>query len=107
MMGMFRLVVAGRTRVVQLMTVTEEEPGVVLSLNHFTPQLRRWEREIDPLQFLLTELTRVRAVFNCLTPQESLPEQMIYQQPNRDTLTIEYRSRGETTAVVHLTRLRD
>ena len=42
MVGMFRLVVAGQTRVVQLMTLVEEEPGVILSLNHFTPQLQRW-----------------------------------------------------------------
>ena len=48
MVGMFRLVVAGQTRVVQLMTLVEEEPGVILSLNHFTPQLQRWEREEEP-----------------------------------------------------------
>ena len=104
MVGMFRLVVAGQTRVVQLMTLVEEEPGVILSLNHFTPQLLRWEREEEPLRFLLIELTEAKAVFNCLSPQESLPEQMIYLQADQDALAIEFRSRGKTTTVLNLTR---
>ena len=105
MVGMFRLVVAGQTRVVQLMTIVKEEPGVILSLNHFTPQLRRWEREKEPLRFLLTELTEAKASFKCLSPQESLPDQIIYQQPGQDALDIEFRSRGETTSVLQLTRM--
>ncbi len=105
MVGMFRLVVAGQTRVVQLMTLGEEDPGVILSLNHFTPQLQRWEREKKPLRFLLMELTEARAVFNCLRPQESLPEQMIYQKAAQNALTIEFRSRGETTTLLQLTRM--
>ena len=105
MVGMFRLVVAGQTRVVQLMTIVEQEPGVILSLNHFTPQLQRWEREKEPLRFLLTELTEARAVFKCLSPQESLPDRMIYQQPGQDALAIEFRSHGETTTVLGLTRM--
>ena len=105
MVGMFRLVVAGRTRVVQLMTIVEEEPGVILSLNHFTPQLQHWEREKEPLRFLLTELTEARAIFQCLSPQESLPDQMNYQRPGQDALDIEFRSRGETTSMLRLTRM--
>ena len=105
MVGMFRLVVAGQTRVVQLMTLGEEEPGVILSLNHFTPQLQRWKGEDEPLRFLLIELSEARAVFNCLRPQESLPEQMIYQKAAQNALTIEFRSRGETTSVLDLTRM--
>ena len=105
MVGMFRLVVTGQTRVVQLMTLVEEEPGVILSLNHFTPQLQRWEREEKPLRFLLIELTEAKAVFNCLSPQESLPEQMIYHKGGQDALAIEFRSRGETTTVLDLTRM--
>ncbi len=105
MVGMFRLVVAAQTRVVQLMTIVEEEPGVILSLNHFTPQLQRWEQEKEPLRFLLTELTQAQAIFKCLSPQESLPDQMIYQQPGQDALRIEFRSHGETTTVLQLTRM--
>jgi len=105
MVGMFRLVVAGQTRVVQLMTIVEQEPGVILSLNHFTPQLLRWEREREPLRFLLTELTGTRAVFKCLSDQDSLPDQMIYQQPDQNALAIEFRSQGETTTVLGLTRM--
>ncbi len=106
MVGMFRLVVAGQTRVVQLMTIVHEEPGVILSLNHFTPQLQRWGREKEPLRFLLTKLTDTKAIFKCLSPQESLPDQMIYQQqPSQDALGIEFRSRGETTTVLQLTRM--
>ena len=105
MVGMFRLVVAGQTRVVQLMTIVEKESGVILSLNHFTPQLQRWEREKEPLRFLLTELTEAEAIFKCLSPQESLPDQMNYQWAGQDELDIEFRSRGETTTVLQLTRM--
>ena len=105
MVGMFRLVVAGQTRVVQLMTLVEEEPGVILSLNHFTPQLQRWEREKEPLRFLLTELTEAKAIFKCLSPQESLPDQINYQRPGQEALAIEFRTRGETTTLLQLTRM--
>ena len=57
------------------------------------------------MRFLLTELTEAKAVFNCLSPQESLPEQMIYQQADQDALAIEFRSRGETTTVLDLNRV--
>ena len=106
MVGMFRLVVAGQTRVVQLMTIVEEEPGVMIfSLNHFTPQLQRWEREKEPLRFLLTELTEAKAIFKCLSPQESLPDQINYQRPGQEALAIEFRTRGETTTLLQLTRM--
>ena len=105
MVGMFRLVAAGQTRVVQLMTIVKEEPGLILSSNHFTPQLHRWAREEEPLRFLLMQLTEVTAVFKCLSPQESLPDEMIYEQTGQDALGIKYRSRGETTTVLQLTRM--
>ena len=105
MVGMFRLVVAGQTRVVQLMTIVEKESGVILSLNHFTPQLQRWEREKETLRFLLTDLTEAEAIFKCLSPQESLPDQMNDQRAGQDELDIEFRSRGETTTVLQLTRM--
>ena len=104
MAGLFRLVVAGRTRVVQLMTLAEDDPGLVLNLNHFTPHLQRWEEEKSPVRFLLTELTADRAVFSGLSTQESLPGEIVYQRPGSDTLVLEYRSRGETTQSVRLNR---
>lgn len=99
--GMFRLVVAGQTRVVELRTVLEEADGLILRLNHFTPALQRWEREPEPLKYRLVELTTGRAVFESETPRESLPERIIYLRA-KGRLTVERQSQGPTTTRLHL-----
>ena len=103
--GMFRLVVAGQTRVVELRTLLEEANGLILRLNHFTPALQRWKREPEPLNYRLVELTRARAVFESETPRESLPERIIYLRAEGQ-LTVERQSRGATTTKLHLQQVK-
>ncbi len=103
--GMFRLVVAGQTRVVELRTLLEEPDGLILRLNHFTPALQRWERETEPLTYRLVELTKARAVFESETPTESLPKRIIYLLAE-GRLTVERQSRGATTTRLHLQQVK-
>ncbi len=101
--SLFRLVIAGQTRVLELRTLLEEEKAVILRLNHFTPALRRWEREQEPLVYQLVGLTSSRAVFDGLKVQEGSPGRIIYEQV-RGELTIELQSQGRTTSKLHLRR---
>ena len=53
MVGMWRFVSGGRTRVFELLTLTPEGPGVVLRLRHFDPKLAAREEKDRPLALAL------------------------------------------------------
>ena len=88
MAGTFRLVAAGRTRLVELLVILAQEDGLFYRFNHFTPQLERWERETEPLLYRLTSLTSTKVDFESVTHREHEPSRIAYQLRNPDTLVV-------------------
>ena len=99
--SMVRIVVAGQTRVIELRMLREDSQGVILTLKRFTHTLQPWEQA--PLEYRLVGLSRSKAVFDCSTAQENLPDKIIYLLA-KGKLTIEWQSSGKRTTKLNLAK---
>lgn len=63
MVGMWRLVIEGRPRVIELLTLSVEDDAVVLRLRHFDAQLVAREEKAAPIALRQVEAGEKRAVF--------------------------------------------
>lgn len=86
MVGVFRLVVGGETRVIELLSILAEGPVTVYRFNHFGHDLTRWED--SPLEYRLVETGERRAVFEMETRNDQVPRQLIYEATGSDILTV-------------------
>lgn len=86
MVGMFRLVVEGRARVIELFTVVREDERIVYRFNHFDPDLRRWEEA--PLTYVLVETGEHRATFEMADRNDRVPRQLVYERIDDTTLRV-------------------
>jgi hypothetical protein len=78
MMGMFRLLLDGKTAFYELMTLVEENGSLVLRVKHFNPDLTGWEDKGESVAFALVAVDGDRYLFDGLT---------IHRQRD-DTITI-------------------
>ncbi len=62
MLGSFQLSENGKTLVVELFTLTEEDGMLKLHIRHFTPSLVAWEKE-DPVDLNLESANSIMAIF--------------------------------------------
>jgi len=67
MVGMFRLVKAGKPVFYELMTIVEENNSLVMKLKHFGPDLSGWEEKSVSQNFPLVRVGSNEAFFNSLT----------------------------------------
>lgn len=67
MMGMFRLLLDGKTAFYELMTLVEENGSLVLRVKHFNPDLTGWEDKGDSVDFPLVATAGERIFFDGLT----------------------------------------
>jgi|SRR5687767_12500424 hypothetical protein len=67
MMGMYRLVVAGKVSFYEFLTLVEERGSVVLKLKHFNPDMTGWEEKDRFVTFRLAKLAPNVAWFGGLT----------------------------------------
>lgn len=67
MLGMFKLVRDGASSFYEIMTLTEENGGVVLKLKHFNPDLTGWEEKDEHVAFPLAKIEDNAAYFDGLT----------------------------------------
>jgi hypothetical protein len=63
MMGMWRYVAKGRTRIYEILTLTADGPGVVLRIRHFDPQLVAREEKDRAVELPLVAKGPREAVF--------------------------------------------
>lgn len=63
MVGLFRWVKEGEVFLYELMSLEEEDEGVVLKIKHFGADLAGWEAKDEAKVFDLVEVTGDRAVF--------------------------------------------
>lgn len=110
MMGMWRLVAGGETRVFELLAITQEPEGPVYWLRHFTRQFVAWEEKDRPLRLPLVRHTAGKAVFEG-TGSDGALLRLTYRQPRADALTVllehgEKRSTFEFTRAAELVAVR-
>lgn len=85
MVGTWRLSVKGRVRVVELLTLVEEEGKVVLRLRHFDGRGIAWEEKDSPLVLPLVSKGKDLAVFE--GQEAAAPLRLTYRREG-STLTV-------------------
>ncbi len=95
--GMFRWMKAdGTARVLEMLTISEEEGAVVLRLRHFDTKLTPWASEATPPTLRLAEASEGRAVFR----GEGQPISAVtYHGPTPDELRILVEFPGDRPAL--------
>jgi hypothetical protein len=67
MMGMFRLVSEDQVKFYEILTIAEDNGGLVLKLKHFNRDLTGWEEKDEVVAFPLVQLGKGEAHFDGLT----------------------------------------
>jgi Domain of unknown function (DUF6265) len=84
MLGVFRLVEADKTLVIELFTLVEKSDGVDLYFRHFTPQLLPWEKT-DAAVLNLGEFDANK--FDFENPHDGMPKRSVFTRIDADTFT--------------------
>lgn len=88
MLGSFQLSEDGKTLVLELFSLTEDEGTLKLHIRHFTPSLAAWEKQ-DPVALNLQSASATTAIFE--NPADGEPKTAIFTRLDADT----YASRFE------------
>jgi hypothetical protein len=94
MIGMFRIVAGGRTRMTEFMAFEQRETGPVLVLRHFGPGLIAREEKDAPLVWTLEKVGPNHAVF--LIEKDGTRLEFL-RQGDSLTITLEKTQNGKTT----------
>lgn len=84
MVGMYRVLTAGRTRMTELCLIEQGAEGPVLFIRHFSPGLVAREEKDAPMRFSLERSEPRKATFR----QQGTETRLIYERPDDDTLTV-------------------
>lgn len=87
MMGMWRYVRKGQTRIYEILTLTTEDANVVLRLRHFDPRLVAREEKERAVELRLVAKGASEAVFEGLEYQGHGTLRLSYRRGADDTLT--------------------
>jgi hypothetical protein len=74
MLGMFKLVVDGKTVFSEIMMIHSQDDSIQLRLKHFDDQLHGWEDKEQTVDFPLVKLTKNEAFFSGLTFRSTGPK---------------------------------
>lgn len=88
--GSFRWVIEDGPHVLEFIVIEQSDEGVTLRFKHFNKDYSTWEDA--PNMYRLKTIEHGRAVFQRISENDRVPEHLIYEQPDPDTLTF----RGET-----------
>ncbi|HEV3482437.1 MAG TPA: DUF6265 family protein [Candidatus Acidoferrales bacterium] len=91
MLGSFQLSENGKTLVLELLSLTEDDGTLKLHIRHFTPSLDAWEKQ-DPVTLNLQSADATTAVFE--NPADGEPKTATFTRLDADT----YASRFELTS---------
>jgi hypothetical protein len=91
MLGSFQLSENGKTLVLELLSLTEDNGTLKLHIRHFTPSLATWEKQ-DPVALNLQSADATTATFE--NPAEGEPRTATFTRLDADT----YVSRFELTS---------
>lgn len=91
MLGSFQLSENGKTLVLEILTLTEDNGALKLYIRHFTPSLAAWEKQ-DPIALDLQSVDATTAIFE--NPAHGEPKTAAFRRLDADT----YVSRFELTS---------
>src|SRR5579864_4286961 len=91
MLGSFQLSENGKTLVLEIFTLTENNGALKLYIRHFTPSLAAWEKQ-DPIALDLQSADATTAIFE--NPADGEPKTATFTRLDADT----YASRFELTS---------
>lgn len=86
MMGMWRLVIDGKVKLFESLSITQEDGGPVLRLRHFGRDGVGWEERDRPLTLRLAEISDGVAAF--AGPGRSGPLRIVYRRTGDDTMSV-------------------
>jgi len=87
MMGMWRFVAKGQTRIYEILTLTKEGENVVLRIRHFNPKLVAREEKDRSVELPLVSKSASEAVFEGPEYNVKGNVRLTYRRPTPDTLT--------------------
>ena len=87
MMGVFRWVKGGKVWIYEMLTIAEEEEGIVFRFRHFSKDLDAWEPKDAPLCFTLSSHDGQRAIFENVRASSSM-RRYIFKRNGDRKLTI-------------------
>jgi hypothetical protein len=91
MMGMFRWSRGGESWMYELMTIEQEESGLIFRLRHFDAQLTPWEKE-GPLTYPLLRAAANEVAFE--NPENDRPRRFVYRREG-DVLIVRLEGAGD------------
>ncbi len=96
MMGMWRYLSGGRTRIYELLTITVEADGIVMRLRHFDPKLVGREDKEKSVELHLVAWKPREVTFE--GPAVGAPGlvRLTYSRPSDDTLSTTLEKEGKT-----------
>ena len=83
MVGVYRIIEADKTLVVEILALSESPDGVEYRIRHFTPSLAPWEKAGDSTVLDLVTLDMKRIVFE--NPAVGQPKHVIFDRVDEDT----------------------
>ena len=96
MLGMWRYVVEGKTRLYEILRVSAEEGSLVLRLRHFDPALVAMEDKATPYVLKLVSTDPRRLVFEGPEVGASGTVRLTYARPSDDVLAVTLEKGGQT-----------
>ena len=104
MLGTFRWIGAnGSTRVVEILTIVEQDDEVILRLRHFDLALKPWASEETPPTLRLAEATKNRAAF--VSDDASDLAGVVYEVEDDElVITVSFKDAGRAPLVLPLSR---
>ena len=86
MLGMWRYVASGKTRIFEILTITAEESGLVLRIRHFDPRLVAREDKERAVELPLVSSGPREAAFEGPEYSGKGTVRLSYRRPSDDTL---------------------
>jgi hypothetical protein len=87
MVGSFRLIAGGATKVVEYLMITEDSGRVVYRFKHFRKDFSTLEKD-RPLEFTLMSVSEDACVFHSEVPDQHSPRRLTYRRIGSDTLAV-------------------
>ncbi len=78
MLGVFRLVVDDKVRVIEYVLITQEEDRIAFRFKHFRTDYTTWEED-GPLEFTLISVSEREAIFHSDVSDQHAPRRITYR----------------------------
>lgn len=100
MVGHFRWLRGGELWMSELLSITEEETGLVFRLRHFSASMSAWEEKDDAFAYRLTDHGPAYVPFTIMEPRPGRPTRFMFRALAADSLVVRFEADegGATTS---------